>query len=672
MRQSVEQRVKKLRDELNHHNYLYYVEGKPQISDREYDRLMRELIDLEAAHPELVTPDSPSRRVGGTPIEGFRTVEHSVPMMSIDNTYSEEEVRAFDERVRKGLGGESARYVLEPKVDGVAATTRYEDGVLVLVATRGDGRRGDDITNNARTIRSIPLRLREDGDVPRVLEVRGEIFMPNSEFQRVNRELVEAGEEPLKNPRNATTGTLKSLDPKLAEARKLRFVSHGLGESPHLPAETYWETLKLLKKWGMAVGEQVKLANDVDEVIEAIEQFATVRGTLSYQTDGMVVKVDSLAQRERLGATSKAPRWVIAFKYPAEQMQTKLLDVRWQVGKGGNLTPVADLEPVFVGGTTVSHATLHNIEQIERLGIRIGDTIVIERAGEVIPYVVRTVPEKRPKDAVEIVAPRKCPSCHQAAEKEAGTPYIRCVNPECPAQLKERLRWFCARNQMDIENLGEVLVEQLVDAGLVKTFADIFRLRKEQVAGLERMGEKSAQNVIEAIAASRERGLERLLAGLGIRHVGNRVAYVLAKNFGSLDRLSAASTEELSAVNEIGPVIAASVHDFFHGEAGRHVVRQLQEAGIDPKMETASESAGPQPFAGQTLVVTGTLNQMSRQEIEALIVKLGGKASGSVSKKTSFLVAGESAGSKLDKAKELGVPVLSEAEFLEKVGVKQT
>ncbi|HEY8666393.1 MAG TPA: NAD-dependent DNA ligase LigA [Tepidisphaeraceae bacterium] len=664
---TIQQRIGKLRAEINDHNHLYYIDAKPEISDQEYDALMRELIELETAHPELLTADSPSQRVGGAPIEGFATVVHAAPMMSIDNTYNEEDLRKFDDRVRRGLDGQQPAYVVEPKVDGVAATVRYEQGVMVLAATRGDGRRGDDITNNVRTIRSVPLRLHGDGGVPRVVEVRGEIYMPNSEFQRVNKELAAAGEEPLKNPRNATTGTLKALDPKFTASRRLRFVAHGAGEVIEMPVDSYWDWMRLIKKWGLPVAEHTDRCKDIDEVLEAINKFATVRGTLAYQNDGMVVKVDSFAQRQRLGATSKAPRWVIAFKYPAEQMQTKLLEVRWQVGKGGNLTPVAEMEPVFVAGTTVRRATLHNIEQIERLGVHIGDTIVIEKAGEVIPYVVQVVPDKRPKSSEPIVPPATCPSCGAKVEKEEGTPYIRCVNPVCPAQFKERLRWYCGRNQMDIENVGEALVEQLVDAGLVKTFADLYRLTKDQLMGLERMGEKSAQNVVDGIAASKSRSLDRLLSGLGIRHVGNRVAYVLASHFGSLEAMEKATSEELSSVHEIGDVIADSVHDFFHNDAGKQAIDQLRAQGVDPKMEKPAAAEGL-PLAGQTIVVTGTLPHLERAEIERLITELGGKPSGSVSKKTSFLVAGESAGSKLEKARTLGLPILSEEEFLAKIG----
>jgi DNA ligase (NAD+) len=666
MSQITEKHVLRLRAELNHHNDLYYNKAKPQISDQEYDRLMRELIDLEKENPDLLTPDSPSQRVGGAPASEFVTVDHAVPMMSIDNTYDEAEVRAFDVRVRKALG-EEPQYVLEPKVDGVSLNLRYENGLLALATTRGDGRRGDDVTTNVKTIKSIPLRLPADDNVPAILEVRGEVYMLNSDFQKLNADREAAGEEIYKNPRNLTTGALRQLDSRITASRKLRFVAHGLGQVEPLDVETYWEWIKRLKTWKLPVAEQTTHAKDIDAVIAGIEKFAEVRGHLTYQTDGIVVKVDSFAQRDQLGATSKAPRWVIAFKYAAEQMQTVVRAVDWQVGKGGTLTPVARMDPVFLAGTTVQNATLHNIDQIRKLDLHLGDTVVIEKAGEVIPYVRQSVPAKRPKGAKPVEAPAKCPSCGAPVERDADSPYVRCVNPDCPAQFKERLRWFCGRNQMDIEHVGDKLADALVDHGLVKTFADLYRLTLDQLMNLERLGEKSAQNVLDAIAKSRAAGLDRLLAGIGIRHVGNRVAHVLAENFGSLDALKEATADQLSAVNEIGPAIAESVHDFFHNPAGKHAIAELQNVGIDPKVAKRAADL-PQPLAGKTIVVTGTLPTLGRAEIEELIVKLGGKASGSVSKKTSFLVAGESAGSKLDKAKELGVPVLTEAEFLKQIG----
>ncbi len=662
------ERVAELRAELHRHNHLYYVEARPVIGDREYDALMAELIRIERAHPDLVTADSPSRRVGGDVLDALRPVEHAVPMMSIDNTYSEGEVRAFDERVRKALGGEAKiKYVLEPKIDGASINLRYEKGVLVQAATRGRGNVGDDVTVNARTIGSVPILLKRDGpSIPEVLEVRGEVFMDNADFQRVNHELEAEGEEAYANPRNLTAGTLRRLDPKIVAKRRLRFLAHGLGQVEPLPTKSYWEWLDLLRGWGIPVPKEVYKVGTIDEAIARIHAFAEMRKTMPYMTDGMVMKVDSFEQRETLGATSKAPRWIMAFKYETEQQPTKLRAVRWRVGKGGNVTPVAELEPVFIGGVTVSNASLHNIDQIRRLDLHEGDTVVVERAGEVIPYVVEAVAGKRVKGAKAIEAPMHCPSCHAMVEKETDTPYIRCVNPACPDQLKERLRWFASRSQMDIEDLGEKLIEQLVDRGMVKTFADLYSLTKEQLLELERMGEKSAENVLAEIDKSRGRGLDRLLAGLGIRHVGNRVGQVLAGAFGSLDALKAATAEQLSAVHEIGGVIAESVHDFFHNPASLEAGEKLQAAGVNPVFEKVA--ARDQPLAGKTVVVTGAMVRMTREEIEALIVELGGKAGSSVSKKTSFLVAGEKAGSKLEKARSLGVEVISEGEFLERVG----
>lgn len=661
-----------LRDELNRHNRLYYVESRPEISDQQYDALMRELIDLEQKHPELITPDSPSQRVGGEPIEGFKSITHAVRMMSIDNTYNEGELRAFDERVRKALGltGEGLftsqlAYVLEPKIDGTAVNLRYENSLLVQAATRGNGTVGDEITANVRTIHSVPLKL-HGKKIPPVLEVRGEIFMNNADFQKINAEREKLGEEIYKNPRNLTSGTLKLLDSRIVAQRNLRFIAHGIGQVEPMPADTYWEWIQFLHQWGLPTTDHSSLCKGIDQVIQGIEKFADVRGQLPYQTDGMVVKVDSLAFRDSLGATSKSPRWVIAYKYAAEQMQTKLLGVRWQVGKGGTLTPVADLQPVFIAGSTVQRASLHNIDQIRAKDIRVGDTVVVEKAGEVIPYVVQVVLSKRPAGVHEIHPPKLCPSCRAPVEREADTPYIRCVNPACPDQFKERLRWFCGRNQMDIEEIGEKLIDQLVDQGLVKTFADLYTLKKEDLLNLDRMGEKSAQNILDAIQQSKSRALDKLLAGIGIPHVGNRVAYVVSSNFGSLDAIAQASLENLSAIHEIGPVIADSVHDFFHNPAGTATIAALQRVGINPTMQVVSSEG--LPLSGKSIVVTGTLPTLKRHEIEQMIVQNGGKSSGSVSKKTAFVVAGEDAGSKLTKAHDLGVEVIDEQEFLRRIG----
>jgi DNA ligase (NAD+) len=720
---SAEKRIRELREQLDHHNHLYYIEARPQISDREYDRLMQELIELERANPDLVTPDSPTQRVGGNVQTELKPVRHAVPMMSIDNTYSEAEVRAFDERVRKALDGEKPAYVLEPKIDGASVSLRYEQGKLVLAATRGRGNVGDDITVNARTIKSIPLMLR-GSDVPAILEVRGEVYMDNDDFQRVNKEIEAQGEEPYANPRNLTSGTLRRLDPKIVAKRRLRFLAHGNGQVEPMPATSYWKWTQLLREWGLPLPKEVWHVENVDEAIKCIHEFEKIRPKLPYMTDGMVMKVDAFEQRDHLGATSKAPRWVIAYKYETEQQPTVLREVRWQVGRTGQLTPVGLLEPVFIGGVTVSNVTLHNIDQIRRLGIHLGDTIVIERSGEVIPYVVEVHKDKRPKGAKPVESPRKCPECQTAISREAlpeGQAAYRCVNDECdafferkkvkraklpqncpvcskpvelldsgidficanescPGRVKEQIRYFCGRSQMDIEGLGDVLVDQLFERKLVRSVADLYALKADDIATLtseveqggktvtRTVGEKVAKKVVENIDNSRKQPLDRLLAGLGIRHVGNRVAHVLASHFGSLDALASATTEQLAGVHEIGEVIADSVADFFASDAGRETVKQLRKVGVDPKMEKP-KSSGSQPLAGQTVVVTGTMQKFDRKQMEDLIVKLGGKSAGSVSKKTSFVVAGDSAGSKLDKARELGVTVLTEAEFLSKIGL---
>jgi DNA ligase (NAD+) len=725
MAASAAQRIAKLRDEINRHDHLYHVEARPAISDREYDRLMQELIELEREHPDLLTPDSPTQRVGGDVQTELKPVRHAVPMMSIDNTYNEDEVRAFDERVRKALGADARpAYVLEPKIDGASVSLRYEDGKLVLAATRGRGNVGDDITVNARTIRSVPLALKQDGKpIPRILEVRGEVYMDNDDFQRVNKAIEAEGEEAYANPRNLTSGTLRRLDPKIVAKRRLRFLAHGLGQVEPMPATSYWEWTQLLRAWGVPLPNEVWHVKDVDEAITCIHEFERQRPKLPYMTDGMVMKVDDFTQRDRLGATSKAPRWVIAYKYETEQQPTVLKDVRWQVGRTGQLTPVGMLEPVFISGVTVSNVTLHNIDQIQRLDVHYGDTVVVERSGEVIPYVVEVLKDRRPKGAKPVEVPAKCPECGTKLAREAlpeETAAYRCVNAACdafferkrvrraklpsecprctkpvevldggidiicsndmcPGRVKGQILYFCGRSQMDIEGMGDVLVDQLCEKGKLRSFADLYRLTEDDIAKLgseveqngklvkRTVGEKIAKKVIENIDNSRKQGLDRLVAALGIPHVGNRIAYVLAQRFGSLDALAGASVDGLSAVHEIGDVIASSVHDYFHTPPGRDIVAQLKKVGIDPQMERPN-SAGGQPLAGKTLVVTGTLEKFDRHHIEELIVRLGGKASGSVSKKTSFVVAGASAGSKLDKARELGVTVLSEAEFIEMVG----
>ncbi len=703
------QRVAQLREELLRHNHAYYVENAPTISDARFDALLKELAELEDEYPELVSPDSPTQRVGGEAIDGFKSVRHTVPMLSIDNTYSADELREWDTRTRKQFGNDAVRYVLEPKVDGVAANVRYENGALVLVATRGDGTTGDDITHNARTIRAIPVNLRGESP-PAILEVRGEIYMPNSVFQRINTDRESAELDLFANPRNATAGTLKQLDPKITASRSLRFVAHGLGEVVGLHLASYHDTLLAIKDLGIPISPHVTLADDAESAIAAIDAFAKTRTTLDYQTDGMVVKVDDLPQREALGYRSKSPRWVIAFKYPAEQAQTVLNDITWQVGKNGTLTPVAELAPVFLAGTTVKRATLHNRDQIEKLRVKIGDLVTVEKAGEIIPQVVAvaedrggrlpTAPDKCPECAAPLEEealkeghaafrcnngdcpdyfrrrqrkkmPEKCPTCGlDTLEQFAAGIDLLCINPACPKQLKERLKWFCRRGQMDIDRLGDKLIDVLVNTGKLKTFADIYRLTKADLVDLERMGEKSAENVLAGIEASKSRPLNRLLAGLGIRHVGSTAGRELAKTFGSLDAIKAATREDISAIHGIGDAVADSLRDFLDSDAGRDVINDLQRAGIDPKEEVASGAApaGALPLNGMTLVVTGSLEHFTRESIEERIRLLGGKASGSVSKNTTLLVAGQKAGSKLDKATALGVEVIDEATFLARYG----
>ncbi|MEQ8790663.1 MAG: NAD-dependent DNA ligase LigA [Pirellulaceae bacterium] len=681
-KRDIQGRIDKLRDEIRLHDRKYYVEARPEISDQQYDALLSELKQLEQQHPELVTPDSPTQRVGGQPLEGFTTVTHALRMLSIDNTYNREDLEAWHQRIVKSLGeenGDGLEFVAEPKIDGVAVSLRYEDGHLVLGATRGDGRRGDDITQNVRTIRAIPLRLRGAG-LPAVLEVRGEIFMPSAEFQRINNLRREQGAEAFANPRNATAGTLKQLDSRNVAERRLEFIAHGRGELSDEPFASHQEFLRRIEDWGLPTNPLTRLCASIDEVWEMIEQFESRRGELPYGVDGMVVKVNRYEQQELLGYTSRFPRWCIAYKYAAEQGITKLLKVDWQVGKTGKLTPRATMEPVFLAGTTVQHATLHNLGEIRRKDVRLGDTVVIEKAGEIIPQVIRAITEQRGKDAREIEPPTKCPECGgdvEAEQDDTGKETARyCINPECPAQLRERLIHFAGRDQMDIDGLGEKVIIQLTEAGLVSSFGDIFSLhnKPEDVLALERMGKKKAENLFAAVEAVKDRGLGRVLAGLGVHHVGSTASRIISEHYGSIDKLLQASQDDIESFevdgkkSGIGPEIAKSLYTFLHSDAGRHVIDELREAGVslEVSQESATGSAGAE-LAGKTFVVTGTLPQFSRDEIQALIARHGGKATSSVSKKTDFLIAGESAGSKLEKANALGVKVLSEEEFLKMV-----
>ncbi len=662
-KQDVQREAARLRAEIDRHNRLYYVEAAPVLSDKEFDLLLKKLEAIEAAHPELITPDSPTQRVGGQPLEGFRTVEHAVPMLSIDNTYNFDEVREWDARVHRGLTeGEKVRYVVELKVDGVAVSLRYEKGHLVLGSTRGDGYRGDDITQNLRTVRGIPLKLADDP--PDLLEVRGEVFMTNTELVRLNDLRRDANEAPFANPRNATAGSLKQLDPRICGRRRLRFVAHGLGLSDGLKRDCYSEILDDLRIWGIPTTPGIAVYDTIDQVIDHARNWADRRNTLDFQTDGLVIKVDDLRQRERLGARSKSPRWVVAYKYEAEQAVTRIEGITVQVGKTGKLTPVAELTPVQLAGTTVKRASLHNADEIARKDVRIGDTVVIQKAGEIIPQVVRVETDARTGDEIPYTFPTHCPTCGAPAERQEGEVDFRCTNTPsgCPAQLKEWVRYFAGRDAMDIDGLGEKLIDQLVDLGHLRTLADLYRLDEDTLAKLDRMGKKSAKNLVQALEATRSRSLDRFLTGLAIRHVGTRVAEILAERFHTLDAVRSATLDDLASVPGLGPVVAGSVHDFFQNPEHQRQIDDLLAVGVQPPPMAAPDptARASLPLAAQTFVITGTLPNRSRPEAEALIKRAGGKVTGSVSKSTTYLVAGADPASKLDKARQLNIPIIDE------------
>ena len=663
--------------EIEAHNFRYYMQAEPTISDQEYDLLLQELLDIENTYPELVTPDSPSQRVGGSPSEGFTTVNHQTPMLSIDNTYNEAELRNFDGRVRRGLGDEEPRYVVELKIDGVSVSLRYENGVLVRAATRGDGKQGDDITANARTIRSLPLRLHNTttfkttnqddlfaaSEDDTTIEVRGEVFMTNSELERINKEREAQDLEPYRNPRNTTAGTLKLLDSKQVAKRRLDVFLYDMVEGVPEDIHTHHEILEHLKHLGLPVNPHYKQCASIEEVLKVCETWRDKRHELDYETDGMVIKVDSLAHRLRLGATAKAPRWVIAFKFPAEVAQTRLRNITVQVGKSGALTPVAELDPVKLAGTIVKRATLHNFEEVARKDFRIGDLVEVQKAGEIIPNVIRMIPEARPKDAQPVKAPEKCPACQSEVHRDPEGVFYRCLNAACPAQVKERIEHFASRAAMNIDGMGPALIEQLVDRELVKDPADLYSLDAATLSLLDRMATKSAENIVAALDASKAQPLHRLLLGLGIRHVGARTAAALAARFGTLDALKTASQEDLIAIEDVGEVVATSIRDFFEVEENKQLIDRLRNAGLNLNAETNQQSEGIQPLSGLTFVVTGTLESCTREEMHERIQRLGGRFATSVSKKTGYLIAGENAGSKRAKAESLGVKILTEAGF---------
>ncbi len=659
--------VEKLRAELWRHNRLYYVEAKPEISDLEFDRLLKQLELIERQHPELDAPDSPTHKVGGEPIDGFIQVEHRVPMLSIENVYEEEGVRKFDADVRKGLGAATQpEYTIEFKVDGVSLALIYEQGVLTTAVTRGDGRKGDNVIKNARTIRGVPLRLSGD-DVPPVIEIRGEAYISNPDFAHIRATQIQAGEEPFANPRNSCAGVIKLHDPKLCAARRLRFFAHSVGYSEGATYQTHHEFLEAARRFGIPTTPRVATLPNMDATLEYAHELMDSLHELDFEVDGLVIKVDSLEQREQLGRTSKAPKWVVAYKWEKYEATTRLEQIEVQVGKTGALTPVAHLAPVEIAGTTVSRASLHNRDEIERLGLRIGDWVVVEKAGKIIPHVVRVEEHRRDGSEQPFEFPTHCPVCGTEAVQDEGGVYIRCPSSQCPAQLREWLRFFASRGAMDIEGLGTKLVEQLTDSGLVQSLPDVYRLRdrRDELLALERMGEKSVDGLLKGIEESKSRSLWRLLVGLNIRHVGTRTAQLLAERFGTLDEILRQTEEQLATVDEVGDVIAKSIHGYFASDTGRQLVEELRVFGLNfgqPLPERPAE-AEPRKLEGLTIVVTGTLTKFTRDQIQELIHQHGGKPSGSVSKKTSFVVAGTDAGSKLAKAQELGVPVLSETEF---------
>ena len=662
----VSEKINALRETLRHHEYLYYVLDAPEVSDAQYDTWMRELRALEEEHPELRTEDSPTQRVGGKPKEGFVKVAHSRPMLSLDNAYDEAELREWDRRVRELAGEETVAYVCELKMDGLSLALTYENARLVRGVTRGDGVIGEDVTSNVRTIRSVPLsispaRMLASG-LPANFEVRGEVVLPMAAFQKLNAEREEQGLAPAANPRNAAAGTLRTLEPNIVAQRRLDFYAYfGLSESGYIfPQQS--ETLDALNAAGFRVNPKRALVQNIDAAWEFIAKADALRESLPYEIDGVVIKVNSRALQDKLGFTGRAPRWAIAYKFAARSAATQVQNITVQVGRTGKLTPVAELTPVPIGGTTVSRATLHNADEITRLDLKIGDWVTVERGGDVIPKVVAVLREKRPADTRDFIFPTHCPECGSIVVREEGEVDFRCINVNCPARLRESLLYFSARKVMNIEGLGEAVVNQLTERGLVRNLADIYQLDEAALLSLDRIGEKTAQSLLQEIARSKQAPLDRVLLGLGIRFVGERTAQFLADAFGSMDRLMQASTEELERVQEIGPRISMSIQEFFQVPANRELIEKLRQAGLN---FTAEQKKISSKLSGLTFVLTGTLPTLTREEAKERIEREGGNVSGSVSKKTSYVVAGNEAGSKLDKARKLGVPILNEVELME-------
>ncbi len=661
----VRQEAERLRREIEQHNHRYYVLDDPVVSDAEYDALFRRLEALEAAHPELRTPDSPTQRVGAQPLEKFATARHRHPMLSLANVTTREELAEFDARVRKFLNLDAIEYVGEPKIDGVAVELVYEDGSLQVGSTRGDGTVGEDVTQNIRTIRSVPLRLRwEHGRPPALLEVRGEVFLPLAPFRRLNREREEAGQPPFANPRNSAAGSLKQLDPAITAARPLAFVCHGVGEITGAHFTTHWETLQALAAAGLKPVPRSRILRTLDAVARFFDQIESERDALPYEIDGLVVKVNDLALQRRLGEISRSPRWAVAYKFKPRQATTRVQSIVPSVGRTGVLTPVAELEPVAVGGVTVRNASLHNMDEVERKDVRIGDTVLLERAGDVIPYVVKVIPERRTGHERRFHMPKSCPVCGAEVVRPEDEVAYRCIGLSCPAKLKQSVRFFGARGAMDIEGLGEKLVDQLVERELVHDLADLYHLNEKTLAGLERMGTKSAANLCAGIERSKATTLPRFLVGLGIRQVGEATAKALAEQFGTLEHVMDASVEQLQEVRDVGPEVATSIRQFFAERQNRKVIQRLLAAGVRPAAVKKTKG----PLSGKKLVLTGGLDSMTRPEAQRRIEALGGRVVTSVSKETDFVVTGADPGSKLKKAKQLGVRTLDEAAFRRLLG----
>ena len=658
-------RAAELRELIQYHNTRYYVYDSPEISDAEYDRLLRELQALETQFPELVTPESPTQRVGAQPLEAFGEVRHAIPMLSLDNALDEQEMRDFDRRVREKLGKDVVTYAAEPKLDGLAVSLRYEHGKLVRAATRGDGAVGEDITQNVRTIPSVPLQLQGKG-IPNVLEIRGEVFMPLKGFEALNARAAERGEKTFVNPRNAAAGSLRQLDPKITASRPLDMISYGIGvvEGVAIPT-SYHEILEWIQAFGVRISPERDVLEGLDGCLEYFAGMAARRNSLPYEIDGVVFKVDSIADQEKLGFVSRAPRWAIAHKFPAQEEITRLIDVEFQVGRTGALTPVARLEPVFVGGVTVSNATLHNMDEIERLDLRIGDTVSIRRAGDVIPQVVSVIANKRPKNAKKIHLPQKCPVCKSDVIRSEGEAVARCSGGLfCEAQRKQAIIHFASRRAMDIEGLGNKLVEQLVDEGMVEDPSQLYRLEVEQLANLERMGRKSAENLIQALEKSKDTSLEKFIYALGIREVGEATALALSRHFGSLDAIMNASEETLLEVPDVGPIVAHHIVGFFDQKHNREIIERLQKYGVHWPSVSRTSHVDAMPLQKQTYVLTGTLASMTRDEAKERLQSLGAKVSGSVSARTHAVIVGDDPGSKAEKARALGVGILDEKAFL--------